>query len=242
MAAEEITVLIETTHSGGNMRGFPLVLLVFVAVTSALCQTDSLKYQPGTILAVEAHQNASSDSTSTGTQYDVSIQIEDTVYVVLFTPRVGSTTVEYSAGIERLFAVGKDALRYPDHVGYVDLPILRTTTLPAQPTMDWSKLPGHYFSMKMKNLSTTLNLTEDQQAKIKPIADQESSEAGSVIFTPVVSHKERLAQWEKIVRSSDAKMKPILSDAQWQKLQQLRKDQKLELKELAAQLDNEARK
>jgi hypothetical protein len=172
----------------------------------------------------------------------VSIQIDDTVYVVLYAPRNGSTAVEYSAGLERLFAVGKDSLRYPDHFGYVDLPILRTKTLPSQPAMDWSKLPGHYFSMKMKNLSTTLNLSEDQQAKIKPIADQESSEAGSVIFTPVVSRKERLSQWEKIVRSSDAKMKPILTDAQWQKLQQLRKDQQRELKDLVAQLDSEDRK
>jgi Spy/CpxP family protein refolding chaperone len=224
------------------MRGLPLVLLMCVMVSPVLGQTESLKYQPGTILAVEPHQNGSSDSTSSATQYDVSIQIDDTVYVVLYTPRAGSSTVEYSAGIERLFGVGKDSLRYPDRFGDVDLPILRTTTLPSQPGTDWSKLPGHYFSMKMKNLSTTLNLSEDQQAKIKPIADQESSEAGSVIFTPVVSRKERLEKWEKIVRSSDTKMKPILTDAQWQKLQQLRKEQKVELKELVAQLDSEDRK
>ena len=224
------------------MRAFLFVLLTLLATNLALCQTDSPKYQPGTILAVEPHQNASSDSSSTASQYDVSIQIDDTVYVVLYAPRGGSNTVEYSAGIERLFAVGKDSLRYPDHFAYIDLPILRTSTVPSQAGFDWSKAPGHYFSMKMKNLSTTLNLSEDQQAKIKPIADQESSEAGSVIFTPVVSRKERLSQWEKIVRSSDTKMKPILTEAQWQKLQQLRKDQKQELKELVAQLDAEDRK
>jgi len=224
------------------MRAFLFVLLTLLATNLALCQTDSPKYQPGTILAVEPHQNASSESSSTAAQYDVSIQIDDTVYVVLYAPRGGSNTVEYSAGIERLFAVGKDSLRYPDHFAYIDLPILRTSTVPSQPGFDWSKAPGHYFSMKMKNLSTTLNLSEDQQAKIKPIADQESSEAGSVIFTPVVSRKERLSQWEKIVRSSDTKMKPILTEAQWQKLQQLRKDQKQELKELVAQLDAEDRK
>jgi len=224
------------------MRRILLVLLMCLAADLAFCQTDSPKYQPGTILAVEPHQNASSDSSSGATQYDVSIQIEDTVYVVLYTPRVGSNTVEYAAGIERLFSVGKESLRYPDRFGNIELPILRTTDLPAKPAIDWSRAPGHYFSMKMKNLSTTLDLTEDQQAKIKPIADQESSEAGGVIFTPVVSRKERLAQWEKIVRSSDAKMKPILSDAQWQKLQQLRKDQKRELKDLVAQFDAEGRK
>jgi hypothetical protein len=216
-------------------------LLTCLTTELVFCQADLPKYRPGTILAVEPHQIDSSDSSSEAAQYDVSIQIEDTVYVVLYKPRVGSNTIEYSAGIERLFSVGKDALRYPDHFGYTDLPILRTTTVP-QPAMDWSKAPGHYFSMKMKNLSESLNLSEDQQAKIKPIAEQESAEAGSVIFTPVVSRKERLSSWEKIVRSSDAKLKPILSDAQWQKLQQLRKDQKRELKDLVAQLDSADRK
>ena len=223
------------------MRRPLLALTICLATHLAFSQTDSPKYQPGTILAVEPHQNASSDSSSTSTQYDVSIQIDDTVYVVLYAPSVGSS-VEYAAGIERLFSVGKETIRYPDRSGNIELPIIRRTELPPQPAIDWSKAPGHYFSMKMKNLSTTLNLSEDQQAKIKPIADQESSEAGSVIFTPVVSRKDRLAQWEKIVRSSDAKLKPILSGAQWQKLQQLRKEQKLELKELVAQLDAGDRK
>jgi hypothetical protein len=219
-----------------------LVLVMCLAADLALGQAGSPKYQPGTILSVEPHQNASSDSSSAATQYDVSVQIEDTVYVVLYTPRVGSNTVEYAAGIERLFSVGKESLRYPDRFGNMELPILRTTELPSKPIIDWSKAPGHYFSMKIKNLSTTLDLSEEQQAKIKPIADQESSVAGGVIFTPVVSRKERLAQWEKIVRSSDEKMRPILSEAQWQKLQQMRKDQKRELKDLVGQFDAEDRK
>ena len=82
-----------------------------------------------------------------------------------------------------------------------------------------------------------LNLTADQQASIKSIAEQESAEAGAVIFTPVVSRKERLSQWEKIVRSSDVKMKPILTAEQWGMLQEMRKDQKRELKDLIAKLE-----
>jgi Spy/CpxP family protein refolding chaperone len=93
--------------------------------------------------------------------------------------------------------------------------------------------------MKMKNLSTSLNLTEEQEARIKPIAQQESAEAGGVIFTPVVPRKERFGQWQKLVRKSDAKMKPILTEAQWQKLLEIRKDQKRELRELIAKQDRE---
>jgi hypothetical protein len=63
-----------------------------------------------------------------------------------------------------------------------------------------------------------------------------------VIFTPVVSRKERLSQWEKIVRSSDGKMKPILTEDQWRKLQEMRKDQKRELKDLIAKLESQEQK
>jgi hypothetical protein len=87
-----------------------------------------------------------------------------------------------------------------------------------------------------------LNLSDEQQARIKSIAEQESSEAKAVIFTPVVSRKERLSQWEKIVRASDVKMKSILTEEQWRKLQEIRKDQKRELKDLIAKLESQEQK
>lgn len=225
-----------------NMRRLWSVLLMCIAIAPAVCQTDSPKYQAGTIVAVEPHPDEPSESSSRPVQYDVSIQIEDTVYVVLYKPPFGSNTVEYAPGIEKLFSVRGDSIRYPDHNGYTDLPILRTTKLPPQPAIVWSKAPGQYFSMKMKNLTESLNLSDEQQKQIKPLAEHESAEAGSVIFTTVMSRKERLAKWEKIVRSSDAKMKPILSDAQWQKLLEIRKSQKRELSDLIAQKDNAERK
>jgi hypothetical protein len=216
-----------------------------VAVIPGLCQTGPSKYEPGTIRAVERHQASPSDSETTSTQYDVTVRIADTDYVVLYAPPYGSNTVEYSAGLELLFSVGTDTLTLatPGKVdGNTPLPILRTTKLPPQPAIDWSRAHSQYFSMKMKNLSSSLNLSEEQQAKIKPIAEQESAEAGSVIFTPVISRKDRLSQWERIVRSSDAKMKPILSQAQWQKLREIRKDQKRELKDIVAKQDSAERR
>ena len=190
------------------------------------------------MLYVQRHQESPSSPESAEARYDVTVQIDDTIYVVLYTPPYGSNTVEYSVGLEVLFAVGRDVLILPGkRDGQEELPILRTNKLPPKPAIDWSKAPGQYFSMKMKNLSTSLHLSEEQQAKIKPIAEQESAEAGGVIFTPVVPRKERLRQWEKIVRKSDAKMRPILSEAQWLKLQEIRKDQKRELTELITEQD-----
>ena len=83
-------------------------------------------------------------------------------------------------------------------------------------------------------LSDQLDLTDTQRAQIKPIAAQEASMAKQEIFSPVVSREERLKRWEKIVRSSDEQMKPILSEGQWQKLKGIRGQQKQEVKELIA--------
>ena len=224
------------------MRRPSLALLLCIGIVpAALCQTSSSKYQPGTIVAVERHRSETSDTANDSTRYDVTVRIDETLYVVLFTPVSGSNTVEFSKGLEFLFSVGKDALTVATpgkRDANTELPILRTSKLPPQPAIDWTKAPSQYYSMKMKNLSTELNLSEEQQAKIKPIAEQESAEVSGVIFTPVVSRKKRLSQWGKIVQSSDAKMKTILTEAQWQKLQVIRKDQKRELSELIAKQDS----
>jgi Spy/CpxP family protein refolding chaperone len=193
-------------------------------------------------MAVGRHERASSGDDEFA-QYDISVRIDGTVYVVLYTPPKGANIVEHAVGHEFLFRVGANTLTFPERFGTnTELPILATTKLPPQPAIDWSKAPGQYFVMKMKNLSTSLSLSDEQQARIKSIAEQESAEAGAVIFTPVVSRKERLRQWEKIVRASDTKMKSVLTEEQWRKLQEIRKDQKRELKDLIAKLESQERK
>lgn len=221
------------------MRKLSLVLVLCFAVVRSVGQTTSPKYVPGTILAVEHHQEAPEDTNLV--RYDVTVQIDDTVYVVLCTPVYGSNSVAYYAGLSLLFSVGKDTLTLatPGQRENTVLPILRATKLPPKSAIDWSKAAGQYFSMKMNNLSTNLNLSEEQQAKIKPIAEQERAQAGSFLFTPVIPRKERLRRWEKLVRNSDVKMKPLLTAVQWQKLQDMRRDQKREVSELIAKQDRE---
>ena len=71
----------------------------------------------------------------------------------------------------------------------------------------------------------------ERQAKIKPILEQEAGEAGESISNPVLSSEDKLNKLQTIVRSSDKKLKPILSADQWQTLQDMRKQQKQELRE-----------
>jgi hypothetical protein len=215
------------------MRVLLLATLTCLTILSAPCQTRSPIYQRGTIVAIARHQTAPGDAV---TQYDVSIQVRDTTYVVLYTPPNGANGVEFAAGIDLLVSIGQDTLTFPSKLtGTTEVPILRRETLPAQSVLDWSKAPSQYFAMKMQHLSESLNLSDDQRARIKPIAEQETGEAGQVCFTPTIPRKERLKLWEKIVRSSDAKMKSILSQVQWEKLQKIRKQQKQDLQQLIAQ-------
>lgn len=216
------------------------VILTCMLTLTTFAQTTSAKYQPGTITAVTAHQNAPGEAEKDVARYEVSVKIKNVVYVVLYTPQYGNT-VEYSPGLEMLFLVGDNTLTFNSRtsgVTRVEVPILRREALPAQSGIDWSKAPGQYFTIKQQHLSEALALTDDQQAKIKPLIEQESGEAGMILWTPVVSPSDRLKQYEKIVNASDAKIKAFLSPSQVATLEELRKQQKVDLKRLIAKQKN----
>jgi hypothetical protein len=220
------------------MRALITAILVCTAIVQVSGQAESAKYERGTIVAVARHQTDQGDSDQVVAKYDVSIQVRDTVFVVLYTPPNGANGVEYAPGIDLLVLIGQDTLTFPSKLsGTTEVPILQRKDLPAQDVLDWSKAPSQYFAMKMRHLSASLGLSDDQQARIKPIAEQEAGEAGQVCFNPVVPRKERLKQWEKIVRASDAKIKPILSEDQWDRLQEIREQQKRDLQDLIANKD-----
>jgi co-chaperonin GroES (HSP10) len=196
-------------------------------------QEPSSKYQRGTITAVTAHPATQSEQAAVA-RYDVSVKVGDTVYVVLYTPPNGANGVEYSAGFDLLVLVGSDTLTFNSRLsGKTEVPILRRESLPAT-ALDSSKLPGQYFSMKLQHLSESLNLSENQQRNIKPILEQEVGELRQYWGNPTISQKDKLKQWDKVVRSSDQKIKPLVSDEQWRSLEAMRKQQKQELKKLVA--------
>jgi len=216
------------------LKGVGIILICICALAS-LGQTSSAKWQPGTIMAVDVHQNAPGE-VGDATRYDVSVKIRNVTYVVLYSPRSGDNSVEYYRGLETLFLLGSDTLSFNSKTsGTIKMPILRQETLPADSGIDWSKAPSQYFSMKQQHLTEALGLTDDQQAKLKPFIEQEAGEAGMILWTPVVPAKDRLKQFEKIVKASDAKIKPFLSPDQQVKLAEIRKQQKVELKQLIAE-------
>jgi hypothetical protein len=211
--------------------------LVLISVSALLApgQTLSAKYQPGTITAVTKHKSAPGDSGEDVTRYDVSVKIGNVQYEVLYTPLKGANSVEYSPGIEMLFSVGSDTLTFNSKLsGTTQVPILRREVLPASSGLDWSKAQSQYFAMKQQHLSEALNLTDDQQARIKPMLEQEAGEASMFLWDPILPRKEKLKRYERLVADSDAKIKPNLFPTQVDELLKLRKQQKAELKGLVS--------
>lgn len=89
---------------------------------------------------------------------------------------------------------------------------------------------GRYFTTRIESLTEKLNLTSDQQTRMRPILEQEVGYLEQIRGNPALSKKEKVKRLQSIVQGSDNEMKSFLSTEQWQKLQTLRKDQKAELK------------
>ena len=215
------------------MRTWLIVLLVCGTTSVALCQQSGPSYQVGSITAVNGHPSGTGDRSAS--RYDISVEVGDTSYVVIYTPPAGTYGVKYAAGLDLLVSVGSETITFNDMLGRTsEVPILSRTALPHQNDLDLAQAPGRYFTVKRENLSRKLNLTSDQQAKLKPILEQEVGELGEIRSNPVLSLKDKVCKLETIVGESDQKLKAMLSVQQWQTLQSMRKQQKRELKELVA--------
>lgn len=97
------------------MRKLTGAIALCLLSISAFCQS-TLKYQVAQIIEVEVHRPPR-DSSSNATSYDVSAKVGDTIYVVLYTPRLGELPPRYATGHELLVLVEKDAITYNDMLG-----------------------------------------------------------------------------------------------------------------------------
>jgi len=95
-------------------------ICICLATVSGFCQV-SPKYEAATITDVKIHP----DSGSAVVSYDISVKVGEMIYVVLYTPLLGTTEVKYAAGRELLVLVGEKTIRYNDILGEShELPIL----------------------------------------------------------------------------------------------------------------------
>jgi len=82
----------------------------------------------------------------------------------------------------------------------------------------------------LQNMVAKLNVTPDQKTKLDPILDADAK-AVRALRSENLSDEERQKKTAAIRAETDTKIKPILTDEQWQKLQQLREERKTQGKD-----------
>jgi hypothetical protein len=118
---------------------FLAVLLIAITIPALSLTTDQSttpdntpKWLPATITAVEPHPGAQ-DAGHEPTQYDVSLRVGNTLYVVLYTPSPRSSIVTYRVGVGLHVLIGNDSLTFRDLMGRATVvPILSREPISAQ--------------------------------------------------------------------------------------------------------------
>jgi hypothetical protein len=95
------------------MRRLIAALALCLLTFPALCQSAP-KYQIGFITDVKPRQAAGNSDPAT---YDVSVKVDDIIYVVLYTQPLGEIPAKYATGHELLVLVGKNTITYNDMLG-----------------------------------------------------------------------------------------------------------------------------
>lgn len=120
---------------------FKVMYLICICLVTlpVFCESGS-KYEVATITDVKPHQ-AGDNKPSDAVRYDVSVKVNDTIYLTLYTDTTGAGTIKYVAGRDLLVHVGKDTITYNDILGRSqDVPII--SRKPAMNTKQ-SKLHKH---------------------------------------------------------------------------------------------------
>ena len=93
-----------------------IVVVTLCLMTWAAFAQSTSKYQVAIITEVKPRQ-AAGDGASDPASYDVSVEVGDTIYVVLYTQPLGEIPAKYATGRELLVLVGKKTITYNDMLG-----------------------------------------------------------------------------------------------------------------------------
>ena len=102
-----------------------LICVICICLTTfpAFCEPAS-KWEVATIIDVKTHHIDSSSAPDV-VAFDVSVKVGNTVYLVLYTPPLGLSTIKYAGGRQLLVLVGKKTIRYNDILGQsLEVPII----------------------------------------------------------------------------------------------------------------------
>ena len=76
--------------------------------------------------------------------------------------------------------------------------------------------PKHHMENPLEHLSESLNLTPEQKAKVQPIIDQAKPQIAAI-------HQEAMEKMRTIMESTGAQIRPLLTPAQQEKYDAMKK-------------------
>lgn len=87
------------------------VLMLFAIATAAMCQSSS-PYKAAQLLDVAAHQPPTSEKS-----YDLTVKMENTIFIVYFVPPDGTNLIESKKGQDFVARVDGDTMKVNDLLG-----------------------------------------------------------------------------------------------------------------------------
>lgn len=110
------------------MRRLLIATMILATALPLLCQAPPGKWTVGTVMAVKPHEAKASEAPASTPQYDLTVQVGRTTYVVLYSQPPGTADLEYAVGRDAPVLVGAKTLTIRDRLGRTAaLPILSRT-------------------------------------------------------------------------------------------------------------------
>ena len=84
---------------------------------------------------------------------------------------------------------------------------------------------------QLKHLTKKLNLSDDQQAKLKPILEDQRKQMDAIRSDSSLSRQDRFGKMQELRQSSDTQIKSVLNDDQQKNFDKMREDQANRMKQ-----------
>jgi periplasmic protein CpxP/Spy len=91
---------------------------------------------------------------------------------------------------------------------------------------------------QIKHLSKKLNLSDDQQAKLKPILEDQRKKMEAIHGGASISREDRFGKMQALRQSSDAQIKSVLNEEQQKSFDEMRAEQQERMKQWRRGGDN----
>ena len=78
---------------------------------------------------------------------------------------------------------------------------------------------------QLKHLTKKLSLSDDQQAKLKPILEDQRKQMDAIRDDSSLARQDRFSKMQELRQSSDTQIKSVLNDEQQKNFDKMREDQ-----------------